>query len=78
MLVFGGWLHPDLAVQARVVEPVDVRQGGPFDVVGAAPGPFVMDELGLVETVEAFSEREGTPLVGPVVMRVGVGCSSAR
>ena len=25
VLAFGGWLHPDLAVQARVVEPVDVR-----------------------------------------------------
>ena len=25
-----------------------------------------------------FIDSEGTPVIGPVVMRVGVGCSSAR
>ena len=57
VLVFGGWLHPDLAVQARVVEPVDVRQGGPFDVVVAAPWSFMVDEFGRVETVEVGRDR---------------------
>ena len=57
VLVFGGWLHPDLAVQARVVEPVDVRQGGPFDVVVAAPRSFMVDEFRRVETVEVGRDR---------------------
>ncbi len=44
--VFDGWLHADFAVQAPVVEPVDVRHRGPFDVVGVLPGSFVVDEFG--------------------------------
>ncbi len=43
--VFDGWLCADFAVQALVVEPVDVRQRGPFDVVGVLPGSFVVDEF---------------------------------
>ena len=39
-----------------VVEPVDVDQRGPFDVVGVLPGPSSVDELGLVEAVEALGE----------------------
>ena len=56
VFLFGGWLHADFAVEARVVEPVDVRQGGPFDVVGAFPWSVVVDEFGLVGAVEAFGE----------------------
>ncbi len=60
--VFDGWLHADFAVQALVVEPVDVRQGGPFDVVGVLPGSFVIAEISLVEPVEALGGSRG-PMV---------------
>ena len=49
--------HAELAVQAAVVEPVDVLQGGVFDVVQAAPGAAVPDQLGLVQPVEGLGER---------------------
>ena len=39
-----------------VVEPVDVDHRGPFDIVGVLPGPSSMDELGLVEAVEALGD----------------------
>ena len=39
-----------------VVEPVDVVERGPFDVFDVAPGSLAMDQLGLVETVEALGE----------------------
>ena len=42
----------DLVVDAAVVEPVDVGERGPLDVLDALPGAFVVDELGLVEPVE--------------------------
>jgi hypothetical protein len=40
-----------------VVEPVDVLEGGELDVVEAPPWSVPTDEFGLVETVEALSER---------------------
>ena len=43
-------------MDAAVVEPVDVGEGGPFDVVDVLPGPAPMDQLGLVEPVEALGE----------------------
>lgn len=43
----------DLAVEPTLVEPVDVRHGRELDVVEAAP----VDQLPLVETVEALGER---------------------
>ncbi len=46
----------DAAVEAAMVEPVDVAQGGELDVVQAAPGPVSVDELPLVEPVEALGE----------------------
>jgi len=44
----------DLAVQAVVVEPVEVAERGELDVVEASPWPLRVDELPLVETVEAL------------------------
>ena len=46
----------DLAVETPVVEPVDVAQGGVLDVVEALPGALGVDQLPLVETVEALGE----------------------
>jgi hypothetical protein len=43
-------------VDAAVVEPVDVGEGGPFDVVDVLPGTLAVDQLGLVETVEALGQ----------------------
>jgi hypothetical protein len=45
--VFGGWDVSQLAVQAPVVVPVDVLDGGDLEVVQAAPGAFVADQFGL-------------------------------
>jgi hypothetical protein len=42
------------AVEASVVEPVDVLQRGQLDVVEAAPGAAAADELGLVEADEGL------------------------
>lgn len=47
--------HPNLSMQAPVVEPVDVVEGGLVDVVEAAPGTVLVDELRLVVSVEGFS-----------------------
>jgi hypothetical protein len=38
----------------HIIEPIDVGQGGPFDVVNVLPGPPPVDQLGLVEPVEAL------------------------
>ena len=35
--VFGRWDHPNRAVEASVVEPVDVFEGGELDVIEAPP-----------------------------------------
>ena len=40
-----------------VVEPVEVVERGPFDVLDVAPRSLAMDELGLVEAVERLGER---------------------
>jgi hypothetical protein len=45
-----------------VVEPVDVGEGRPLDVVRPLPGSVVVDQLGLVEPVEALRERIGLRL----------------
>ena len=52
----------DLAVDAAVVEPVDVRQGRPLDGFDTGPRTFVEDELGLVEAVEALGEGIEAPI----------------
>ena len=50
----GAWF--DLAVEASVVEPVDVGERGELDVVEATPGALLVDQLPLVEPVEALDE----------------------
>jgi len=44
-------------VDPPVVEPVDVFQCLPFDVLDVAPGPLAVDEFGLEEAVEALGQR---------------------
>ena len=43
VFVLDGWGQPDLAVQASVVEPVDVLGGGDLEVVDALPGTIAAD-----------------------------------
>jgi hypothetical protein len=50
------------AVEAAVVEPVDVLQGGQLDVVEALPLPTAADELGLVETDEGLGGGVDAPV----------------
>ena len=54
--------HPDLAVQAAVVEPVDVGERRPFQVVGALPGSTPVDQFRLEQTVEALGEGIEAPI----------------
>ena len=59
-----GWR--DVAVgfeEAAVVEPVDPFEGGVFEVVEAAPGAAVADELGLVEADDRLGEGVDAPIV---------------
>jgi hypothetical protein len=46
----------DLAVEASVVEPVDVGEGRELDVVESPPWALFVDEFPLVEAVEALDE----------------------
>jgi hypothetical protein len=48
----GGWDVAELAVEASLVEPVDVLGDGDLDVVDAGPGALVADQLGFEEAVE--------------------------
>ena len=48
--------HADLAMQATMVEPVDVLESLELDVIEAAPRSPV-NQLGLVQAVERFGER---------------------
>jgi hypothetical protein len=59
----GGW---DLAVgfeEAAVVEPVDPFEGRVLEVVEAAPGFAVSDELGLVQPDDRLGEGIDAPIV---------------
>jgi hypothetical protein len=56
----------DLAVafeEAAVVEPVDPFEGGVLEVVEAAPGAAVADELCLVQPDDRLGERVDAPIV---------------
>jgi len=44
-------------VDSLAIEPVDVVQCRPFDVLDAAPGSLAIDQFGLVEAGERISER---------------------
>ena len=49
----------DLAVEAPVVEPVDVGECLIFDVGQSAPGSFRVDQFPFVETVRSFTGPPG-------------------
>ena len=54
--------HAVLAVESLVVDPVDVGEGRSLEVLRPLPGSVVVDQLGLVEPVEALRERIGLRL----------------
>ena len=56
VLELGGWHQADLAVQAAVVEPVDVLGDGDLEAVDVLPRALVADELGLEQRVEGLGE----------------------
>jgi hypothetical protein len=56
-----GHCHRQLRKELHVrvsyaVEPVDVGQGGPLDVVDVPPGSPAVDQFGLVEPVGALGQ----------------------
>ena len=53
VLVLDGWDEPDLAVQAAVVEPVDVLRDRDLEVVDVLPRALVADQLGLDSELNA-------------------------
>jgi len=53
----GRWSLADLAVQATMVEPVDVLEGGELQLIEGAPGPAPSDQLALVEPDGRFGDR---------------------
>src|SRR6186997_3342583 len=56
-LELGGRDHAQLAVQAAVVEPVDVLKRGVLHVVEPPPGASMADQRGLVQAVERLGQR---------------------
>ena len=54
--VLGRWDQSDLAVQAPVVEPVDVFGDGDLQVVDVLPRALVADQLGLEQGVERLGQ----------------------
>jgi len=52
----------DLAVKPAMVEPVDVAKRCELDVVETAPRPSRIDQLPLVEPVEALGESIDAPI----------------
>jgi len=54
--VLGGWYQADLAVQAPVVEPVDVLGDGDLQVVDVLPRALVADQFGLEQRVERLGQ----------------------
>jgi hypothetical protein len=83
LLVVGGFVfdwrdEADLAVQAAVVEPVDVFGDGDLEVVDAAPGAAVADQFGFEQGVEGFGEGVDAPIsVKRPVDLVVAGCVGA-
>ncbi len=51
-----GGNHAQPGVESPAVEPVEVLQGGVLHVLEPAPGTVLANQLGLVETVERFSQ----------------------
>ncbi len=61
---FGRGHVADLGVEAAVVEPLDVGEGGELDVLRVAPRALGFDELVLVEPVEALGQGVVVALTG--------------
>jgi hypothetical protein len=55
-LVLGRRAAAACGVKPPMVEPVDVLQGGRFQLVEAAPRPVPLDQFGLVEAVHGLGE----------------------
>ena len=69
--MLGRWDQADLAVQAAVVEPVEVFGDGDLEVVDAPPRPAVADQLSLEQRVERLGQSvvirvAGAADLGPV------------
>ena len=65
-----GWRHVvQCLVNSPVIEPVDVGERRPFDVLDVAPGSATMNQLGLVETVEGFGEGIDAPICQELIMQ---------
>ena len=60
---FRRWDLPVGLEEAAVVEPVDPFEGRVLEVVEAAPGAAVADELGLVEPDDRLGEGVDAPIV---------------
>jgi hypothetical protein len=56
VLVFDGWDQADLAVEASVVEPVDVFDDGDLEVGDGFPWASVADHLAFEERVERLGK----------------------
>ncbi|WTA40900.1 hypothetical protein OG936_00100 [Streptomyces sp. NBC_00846] len=61
--VLGGGEVAEFAVEASLVEPVDVLGDGDLDVVDAGPRGFVADQLGLEQAVECLGQGVDAPIV---------------
>ena len=53
---FGGWNVAAGLIEPPVVVPVDVVQGGEFDLFGGAPGPAWLDQLSFVQADQRLGE----------------------
>ena len=62
VFALGGRKESDLAVQASVVEPVDVLSDGDLEVVDALPGSAIADQFGLEQRVERLGQRVEAPM----------------
>ena len=54
--MLGRWDQADLAVQASVVEPVDVLGDGDLEVVDVLPRSLVPDQFGLEQRIEGLGQ----------------------
>jgi hypothetical protein len=56
VLEFGWWYVAAGFVEAPVVEPVDVLEGGELDLLGGPPRPARLNELGLEQADDRLGE----------------------
>ncbi len=75
VLELGGRDESDFAVEAAVIEPVDVLSDGDLEVVDAPPGALVADEFGLEQELNASARALSNE--SPTVPMEGTAPSSA-